>query len=121
MAEFVPEAEADSWLAPDGVKITTPHYAFARAYAAAKLGKLEAARAHLFEISRGGEEAAEHYADQLSRSQLRTNSLVGLGRASSKIGDETTARETYGLLSKIWHDADHDLPMLIEIAEFGGW
>ena len=49
--------EADDWLAPDGVEIPTPHYAFARAYAAAKLGKLGEARVHLAEISPGGAEA----------------------------------------------------------------
>jgi tetratricopeptide (TPR) repeat protein len=189
-------AEADNWLAPDGVEIPTPHYAFARAYAAAKLGKLEEARVLLSEISPGGEEAnpeiilsakeidilklqvesviaisegkselaiklarqaaemqasmpfrygppriskptselladlllelgrykeaSEEYADQLSRSQLRTNSLIGLARASSRIGDETTAREIYDSLSKIWHSADQELPMHIEVAAFEG-
>jgi len=174
----------------------TQHYAFARAYAAAKLGKLEEARVHLAEISPGGEganpeiivsaqeidilklqvesviaisdgnsglaiklageaadvqatmpfrygppriskptselladlllelgryeEASEIYADQLSRSQLRTNSLAGLARASSKIGDETTARESYDSLSKIWHRADKDFLKHIEVAEFEG-
>ena len=187
-------AEAENWLAPDEVKIPTPHYAFARAYAAAKLGKLGEAHALLSEIGPGGEEAnpeiilsakeidilklqvesviamnqskselaiklaqqaaemqasmpfrygppriskptgelladlllelgrykeaSEVYADQLSRSQLRTNSLVGLARASSKIGDETTVRETYDSLSKIWHRADQDLPTLVDFAEF---
>jgi tetratricopeptide (TPR) repeat protein len=189
-------AEADNWRAPDGVEISTPHYAFARAYAAAKLGKLEEAHVLLSEISPGGEEAnpeiilsakeidilklqvecviaisegnselaitlarqtvemqasmpfrygppriskptselladllfelgrykeaSEHYADQLSRSQQRTNSLAGLARASSKTGDETTARESYVSLSKIWHRADKDFLKHIEIAEFEG-
>lgn len=188
--------EADDWLAPDGVEIPTPHYAFARAYAAARLGKLEEAREHLAEIRPGGEaanpeiilsaqeieilklqvesviainegnselaislarqavemqasmpfrygppriskptselladlllqlgryeEASEYYVDQLSRSQMRTNSLVGLARASSKVGDEATARETYASLSKIWHAADQKLPMQIKVAEFEG-
>ena len=187
-------AEAENWLAPDGVKIPTPHYAFARAYAAGKLGKLEEARVLLSEIGPGREEAnpeiilsakeigilklqvesviamnegkselaiklarqaaemqasmpfrygppriskptgelladlllelgryieaSEVYADQLSRSQLRTNSLVGLARASAEIGDETTVRETYDSLWKIWHSADQNLPMLIDFAEF---
>lgn len=172
----------------------TQHYAFARAYAAAKLGKVEEARVHLAEISPGGEganreiivsaqeidilklqvesviaisdgnsglaiklarkaadiqatmpfrygppriskptselladlllelgryeEASEIYADQLSRSQLRINSLVGLARASSKSGDEATVRETYDSLSKIWHSADQNLPIQIKVAEF---
>ena len=189
-------AEADNWLAPEGVEIPTPHYAFARAYAAAKLGNLEEARVLLSQIIPGGEEAnpeiilsakeidilklqvesviaisegnsehaiklarqtvemqasmpfrygppriskptselladlllqmgrykeaSEHYADQLSRSQLRTNSLAGLARASSKIGDKTTARESNDSLSKIWHRADKDLLKHIEVTEFEG-
>lgn len=188
--------EANDWLAPDGVEVPTPHYAFARAYAAAKLGQLEEAREHLAEIRPGGEaanpeiilsarevdilklqvesviatsegnsehaislarqaaeiqasmpfrygppriskptselladlflelgrykEASEYYVDQLSRSQMRTNSLIGLTRASAKIGDEATARETYASLSKIWHSADKNLPMQIKVAAFEG-
>lgn len=189
-------AEAGDWLAPDGIEVPTPHYAFARAYAAAKLGKLEEARVLLAEISPGGEEAnpeiilsaqeidilklqvesviaigegnselaitlarqaaemqasmpfrygppriskptselladlllelgryqeaSEYYADQLSRSQLRTNSLIGLARASLKTGDETAAQEAYDSLSKIWRGADQGLPMQIEAAKFAG-
>lgn len=189
-------AEAGDWLAPDGVDVPTPHYAFARAYAAARLGKLEEARVLLVEIRPGGEaanpeiilsakeidilklqvesviamgegnaeraislarqaaemqasmpfrygppriskpaselladllfelgrykEAYEYYADQLSRSQLRTNSLIGLARASLKTGDETAAQEAYDSLSKIWRGADQDLPMHIEAAKFEG-
>ena len=186
--------EADKWLAPDGVNIPTPHYAFARAYAAAKLGELDKARALLSDVRAGGEqanpeiilapkeigilklqvesviamsaknfqralklareaadrqasmpfrygppriskpsnelladillevgknqEASEEYSDQLSRSQLRTNSLIGLARASSRIGDETTAQETYDSLANIWHSTNQELPMHIEVAEF---
>ncbi len=185
--------EAEDWLAPDGVKIPTPHYAFARAYAAARLGELEKARLHLAEISTGGEganpeiiltreevdilklqvqsviaisagtselaiklarqaaelqagmpfrygppriskptselladlllelgqydEAADVYSDQLSRSQLRTNSLIGLARASSRTGDETKFQETFDSLSTIWHNADQDFPLLVDFAE----
>ena len=184
--------EADDWLAPDGVEIATPHYAFARAYAAARLGELEKARLHLAEISTGGkganpeiiltqeevdilklqvesviaisegtselaiklarqaaelqagmpfrygppriskptgellaelllelgqyDEAADVYSDQLSRSQLRTNSLIGMARASSRTGDETKFKETFDTLSMIWHNADQDFPLLVEFA-----
>ena len=182
--------EADDWLAPDGVEIPTPHYAFARAYAAARLGEIEKARLHLAEISTGGEganpeiilsqeevdilklqvesviaisegafeaaimlarqaaelqagmpfrygppriskptgelladlllelgqyeEASRVYSDQLSLSQLRTNSLIGLTQASSKSGDEIMKKESFDSLSKIWHNADLDFPLLVD-------
>lgn len=38
--------ETDAWSAPEGVDIPTPHYHFARAYAALKRGDLDAAREH---------------------------------------------------------------------------
>jgi tetratricopeptide (TPR) repeat protein len=185
--------EAEDWLAPEGVDIPTPHYAFARAYAAAKLGNIEKARLHLAEISVGGEEAnpeiiltaeevsilksevegviemsegnfqraiaiarqaaemqarlpfrygppriskptselladflleREYYeeasnafTDQLSRSQLRTNSLLGLLRASSKTGDESAVKESSDSLSKVWHGADREFPLFVDFSE----
>ena len=188
--------EADDWLAPDGVDVPTPHYAFARAYAAARSGRLEAARTHLSGISPGGEQAnpeiilsakevdilktqvrsmialgegkperaielarraaeaqasmsfrygppriskpttemladilfelgryeaaTARYTEQLSRSQQRTNSLIGLARASTRIGDESKARESYDLLTQIWHSADGSLPAHVEVAKFEG-
>ncbi len=38
--------ESERWAAPDNVEIPTPHYHFARAYAALKNGDIEAAREH---------------------------------------------------------------------------
>lgn len=184
--------EADKWLAPANVDIPTPHYNFARAYAAAKLGQLDRARRLMAEISAGGEaanpeiilstkeieilklqvaslvavtelknkqalefarqatemqasmpfrygppripkptaellgdillqlgqfeEAARSYEDQLTRSQLRTNSLIGFARASAQMGDEATSRETYDSLAAIWHSADQSLPAHIEVS-----
>ena len=189
-------SEAEKWLAPEEVDIPTPHYAFARAYSAAKLGETEKAREYLSDIGPGGEdvnpeiilsakeidilklqvesviamseqnsehaltlarqavelqasmpfrygppriskptselladlllelgrykEASDAYADQLSRSQLRTNSLIGLARASSRMDSETSAREAYDSLADIWHSANQELPMHIEVAEFEG-
>jgi tetratricopeptide (TPR) repeat protein len=183
--------EADIWLAPANVDIPTPHYNFARAYAAAKLGQLDKARELTAEIRMGGEaanpeiilsqkeidilklevgtviamaedkeekalklarhatqmqanlpfrygppriskpaaellgdvlsevgdyeQAALAFEDQLTRSQLRTNSLIGLARASAQIGDDAMSLEAYGALADIWHSADPTVPALIEV------
>ena len=184
--------EADKWLAPEGVEIQIPHYHFARAFAAAKLGALDKAREHLGQIRTGGEanpeiilsqrevdilkleveavialakgrkeqaldfarraaeiqasmpfrygppriskpagelvgdvlsalgndqQAALAYQDQLSRSQLRTNSLLGLARSSARVGDNSTSTEAYELLAKIWDGAHATLPALAEVRE----
>ena len=186
--------DADIWLAPDRLIVPSPHYAFARGYAAAKQGKLEEARALIPQITQSDvganpeivlsdeeiailktqlesviemyegnndralelarraaemqaampfrygppriskptvellgdllldlgryREAAEAYADELTRSQLRTNSLIGLARASLKSGDVATARETYEVLANIWSSATRSLPAHIEVVEF---
>jgi tetratricopeptide (TPR) repeat protein len=186
--------EADDWLAPDGVHIPTPHYYFAQAYAAAKLGQIEKAHDLLEKIKIGGEEANPEivlsqkevdilklevatvvaleegdsdqavtlareaakmqaslpfrygppriskptaellgdvlsslgddgqailaYEDQLSRSQLRTNSLIGLARAAARIGDDAASQEAYSSLANIWHSADPSLPALAEVNRF---
>jgi predicted Zn-dependent protease len=55
------------------------------------------------------------YQDQLSRSKLRTNSLIGLARATAKIGDDTTSLEAYGELANIWHSADESVTGLAEV------
>ena len=183
--------EADNWLAPDGVRVPTPHYYFAQAFAAAQLGHLDKARDLLPKIQMGGKEvspeinlsqkevdilklevqsviamkeddgekavmmareAAEMqaslpfrygppriskptaellgdisyklgddvgailaYQDQLSRSKLRTNSLIGLARATARIGDDTTSQEAYGSLANIWHSADESVTGLAEV------
>jgi len=61
------------------------------------------------------EQASSAYEDQLTRSKLRTNSLVGLERASAQTGDETTSIEAYDALADIWHGADRSLPALVEV------
>jgi hypothetical protein len=57
------------------------------------------------------------YQDQLSRSQLRTNSLLGLARASARAGEGAISMAAYASLAEIWHRADADLPALIEVRE----
>ncbi len=184
--------EADTWLAPEGVDIQIPHYHFARAFAATKLGALDEARKHLGQIRTGGEanpeiileqkevdilkleveavialaegsgkralelarrarelqaslpfrygppriskptaellgdilsaladdkKAALAYKDQLSRSQSRTTSLIGLARASARAGDRTTSVEAYETLADIWQSADSTLPALAEVRD----
>lgn len=183
--------DADEWLAPSGVHIPTPHYYFARAFAAAKLGNVDMARNLLSQIQMGGkegnpeiilsqeevdilkleveaviamnngdietavanarkasamqaalpfrygppriskptaellgdllasqgddEQAILAYEDQLSRSQLRTNSLIGLARASARIGDDAASLEAYSSLADIWRNADPSVPALTEV------
>jgi tetratricopeptide (TPR) repeat protein len=184
--------EANEWLAPDGVDMQIPHYYFARAFAAAKLGKLEKARDLMAQIRTGGsgnpeimleqkevdilkleveavialaegkgkkalelarratemlksmpfrygppriskpaaellgdilsalgeyEQSALAYQDQLSRSQLRSNSLLGLARASALAGDEATSAEAYEALEDIWHKADANVQALTEVRD----
>ncbi|MGK0223103.1 MAG: tetratricopeptide (TPR) repeat protein, partial [Limisphaerales bacterium] len=182
--------EAANWLTPVGVHVTTPHYYFAQAYAAAHLGQVNKARDLISKIRMGGEQANPEiilsqkevdilklevetiialkagdatgavilarkaaemqaslpfrygppriskptaellgdvlyelgddanailaYQDQLSRSKLRTNSLIGLARATARIGDVTTSLEAYSSLVNIWHGADKSIPGLVE-------
>jgi tetratricopeptide (TPR) repeat protein len=182
--------EADGWLAPENVDIQIPHYHFARAFAAAKLGELDAAREHMAQIRIGGhgnpeivlaqkevdilkleveavialaeekgekalelarratemqasmpfrygppriskptgellgdvlsalgddEQAVLAYQNQLSLSQRRSNSLLGLARASARAGDDATSMEAYEALAEIWDDADATVPGLAEV------
>ena len=64
------------------------------------------------------EQAALAYEDQLTRSQLRTNSLLGLARAAARIGDTAKSRHAYELLRDIWHSADATAPALVEVNEY---
>jgi tetratricopeptide (TPR) repeat protein len=184
--------EASDWLAPDGVDMQIPHCYFARAFAAAKLGKLEKARDLVAKIRTGGngnpeivlsqkevdilkleveavialaegkgkkalelsgratemqkslpfrygppriskpaaellgdvlsalgeyEQAALVYQDQLSRRQSRTNSLLGLARASALVGDDATSTKAYKALADIWHKADTSVQALTEVRD----
>jgi tetratricopeptide (TPR) repeat protein len=73
----------------------------------------------LLELDRP-EEAALAYEDQLSRSQMRTNSLLGLARAHAQAGNASAAAESYRALADVWHSADPDLPGLAEARESAG-
>lgn len=185
-------ADADQWLAPDGVDMQIPHYFFARALAAAKVGKLDEARGHKTRIRPGGngnpeivlaereieilkleieavialeegkaEEAVDFarratdmqksmpfrygppriskptaellgdilfqlgddasailaYQDELSRSQLRSNSLLGLARASARAGENATSVEAYRALADVWRSADATVGALAEVRD----
>ena len=182
--------DAENWLAPVGVEIPTPHYNFARAFAATKLGQLDKARKFMADLRPGGqgnseiillpeevailqleldailalaegdnekalelvqqavkqqasmpfrygppriskptaellgdvlmelgraEQATLAYQEQLSRTLLRTNSLLGLARATTQNGDATASRDAYGALADIWHNAGPALPALAEV------
>ena len=63
------------------------------------------------------EQAALAYEDQLSRSQMRTNSLLGLARSSAQAGDDIASRAAYQSLADIWHNADATLPTLSEVKD----
>ncbi len=60
-------------------------------------------------------EAVQAYQDQLSRTPQRTHSLLGLARAASAHGDESTSGEAYHRLFEIWHDAEITLPAIDEV------
>ena len=60
-------------------------------------------------------EAASAFKEQLAHTPGRTNALLGLARASSALGDDVTAMETFSDLAKIWHSADAGIPGLDEV------
>ena len=62
------------------------------------------------------EQAVLAYKDQLTRSVRRTNSLLGLARASTRIAEKATAQEAYDELAAIWHGADPGMPVPGEIS-----
>ena len=63
------------------------------------------------------EEATLAYQDQLSRSQMRINSLLGLARSSALAGDEATSTEAYEALADIWQKADASVQALAEVRD----
>ena len=63
------------------------------------------------------EQATLAYQDQLSRSQLRSNSLLGLARASALAGDDATSTEAYEALAGTWHKADTNVQALTEVRD----
>lgn len=177
--------EVELWNSPEGVEIPTPHYHFARTYAALKEGNLELAnqrRIWIRPITEGNTEIAlnaplvevmhkqldvlfaradgnmtlaiqlareaialeaslpfryghpqvekptgellgdllleagdsqgsiDAYRDQLKLAARRTDTLLGLAKAATSLGDTLTADETYHQVNKIRHSADPELP-----------
>ena len=64
-------------------------------------------------------EALPAWRDQLARTPRRTQSLLGLARTATALGDETAAREAYAALAQAWSSADEEVPGLVE-ARAGG-
>ncbi len=60
-------------------------------------------------------EARQQFTESLARAPRRMRSLLGLARAASKAGDDTTAARTYETLRAMWHRADPDLPERAEV------
>ena len=65
------------------------------------------------------QEALPAWRDQLARTPRRTQSLLGLARTATALGDEAAAREAYAALAQAWSAADEALPGLVE-ARAGG-
>lgn len=90
--------EAEAWLAPDGVEIPTPHYNFARAYAAVKRGRIDEVRHLMADIRAGGAAAnpeidlAEEEVDILKR-QIAALIALGEGRAGEALALAREAAE----------------------------
>jgi tetratricopeptide (TPR) repeat protein len=53
-----------------------------------------------------GSQAREAFAASLQRAPRRTESLLGLARAESAMGDKAAAAKSYGELLQIWRNAD---------------
>lgn len=64
-------------------------------------------------------EALPAWRDQLARTPRRTQSLLGLARTATALGDEAAAREAYTALAQAWSAADEEVPGLVE-ARAGG-
>jgi hypothetical protein len=60
------------------------------------------------------ERAITAYREELTRSQLRTQSLLGLARAATRAGRSADAADAYSALADAWRDADAGLPALSE-------
>jgi len=58
--------------------------------------------------------ARQAYRATLQEWPQRAGSLIGLARASARLGDEAAAKEAYRALLDVWHDADRTRPELLE-------
>ncbi|MBZ0113211.1 MAG: hypothetical protein K8J08_12160 [Thermoanaerobaculia bacterium] len=76
----------EKWAAPSSVDIPTAHYDFARAFAAARLGKVEAARAFAASIEPGGEGNPEIFLseDEVRILRLEVDAIVALAEGQNE-------------------------------------
>ncbi len=63
-------------------------------------------------------EAAEQFKIALLRQPNRARSLLGLARASAKMGDQRGAISAYARLSEQWRNADKEIPELLEAQNY---
>lgn len=63
-------------------------------------------------------DAAEQFRIALLRQPNRARSLLGLGRAAAKSGDQPGATAAYAKLLEQWQQADEGLPELREAREY---
>lgn len=63
------------------------------------------------------ENAVIAYREQLEKTPLRANSLLGLARAASEYGDDRSAADAYQRLADVWHRADAGVVALAEVRE----
>lgn len=64
--------------------------------------------------------ATDEFRKALLRAPKRTQSLMGLARASTAAGDMVTAARSYAEVAHIWHAADTGLPGLAEAKAHAG-
>ena len=69
----------------------------------------------LLDLGRAAD-AQEQFLLALDRTPKRALALLGLARAATQAGDQTTAQHAYDTLREIWHRADADLAALQEIS-----
>jgi len=62
-------------------------------------------------------EAMTAYEDQLERTPLRANSLLGLARTAAASGDDKAATIAYERLASVWHRADSAVAALAEVKQ----
>ncbi len=63
-------------------------------------------------------EAAEQFKVALLRQPNRARSLLGLARATAKMGDQRGAISAYARLSEQWRNADKEIPELLEAQNY---
>jgi tetratricopeptide (TPR) repeat protein len=62
-------------------------------------------------------EAVTAYREQLKKTPLRANTLLGLARAAAENGDTKIAEDAYQRLAEVWYRADADVVALAEVRQ----